>query len=172
VTAENKLDRLIELLEADRGLALVFVRTKRGAARLAEKLDRRGVPALAMHGDMPQSAREKALERFRSGRATTLVATDVASRGLHIEAVSHVINFDLPQDPKDYVHRIGRTARAGATGHAISLACSVRNCAGKSTAAVRMWVIPIASASMPPGMIPPRVIITIAVNSRLNCGMR
>ncbi len=121
VTAEDKLDRLIELLEADRGLALVFVRTKRGAARLAEKLARRGVPALAMHGDMPQSAREKALERFRSGRATTLVATDVAARGLDLTEISHVINFDPPEDDKGYVHRVGRTGRAGRAGQGITL---------------------------------------------------
>jgi ATP-dependent RNA helicase RhlE len=121
VTAEDKLDRLIELLEADRGLALVFVRTKRGAARLAEKLERRGVPALAMHGDMPQSAREKALERFRSGRATTLVATDVAARGLDLTEISHVINFDPPEDDKGYVHRVGRTGRAGRAGQGITL---------------------------------------------------
>ncbi len=121
VTAEDKLDRLIELLEADRGLALVFVRTKRGAGRLAEKLARRGIPALAMHGDMAQSAREKALERFRSGRATTLVATDVAARGLDLTEISHVINFDPPEDDKGYVHRVGRTGRAGRAGQGITL---------------------------------------------------
>ena len=121
VTAADKLDRLVELLEADRGLALVFVRTKRGAGRLAEKLARRGVPALAMHGDMPQPAREKALERFRSGRATTLVATDVAARGLDLTAISHVINFDPPEDDKGYVHRVGRTGRAGRAGQGITL---------------------------------------------------
>jgi ATP-dependent RNA helicase RhlE len=121
VTAENKLDRLIEMLEADRGLALVFVRTKRGAGRLAEKLERRGVPALAMHGDMTQPAREKALARFRSGRATTLVATDVAARGLDLTEISHVINFDPPEDDKGYVHRVGRTGRAGRAGQGITL---------------------------------------------------
>jgi superfamily II DNA/RNA helicase len=98
VTADDKLDRLIELLEADRELALVFVRTKRGADRLVDKLQRRGVTAVAMHGDMTQPAREKALKRFRSGVATTLIATDVAARGLVLDDISHVINFDPPED--------------------------------------------------------------------------
>ena len=98
------------------GLALVFVRTKRGADRLAEKLRGRGVEAAAMHGDMTQGARERALERFRSGKVTTLVATDVAARGLDLEAISHVINYDPPEDTKGYVHRVGRTGRAGRAG--------------------------------------------------------
>jgi ATP-dependent RNA helicase RhlE len=121
VTAADKLDRLIELLEADRGLALVFVRTKRGADRLTHKLRGRGVEAAAMHGDLTQGAREKALERFRSGRVTTLVATDVAARGLDLEAISHVINYDPPDDSKGYVHRVGRTGRAGRSGQGITL---------------------------------------------------
>jgi ATP-dependent RNA helicase RhlE len=121
VTAADKLDRLIELLGADRGLALVFVRTKRGADRLATKLRGRGVEAAAMHGDMTQSARERALERFRSGKVTTLVATDVAARGLDLEAISHVINYDPPEDHKGYVHRVGRTGRAGRSGSGITL---------------------------------------------------
>jgi ATP-dependent RNA helicase RhlE len=121
VTADNKIDRLIELLEADRELALVFVRTKRGADRLAEKLQRRDVSAVAMHGDMTQPAREKALERFRSGAATTLIATDVAARGLDLDDISHVINFDPPEDDKGYVHRVGRTGRAGRAGQGITL---------------------------------------------------
>jgi superfamily II DNA/RNA helicase len=121
VTPADKLERLIELLETERGLALVFVRTKRGADRLASKLARRGVPALAMHGDMTQPAREKALERFRSGRATTLIATDVAARGLDLTEISHVINFDPPEDDKGYVHRVGRTGRAGRAGQGITL---------------------------------------------------
>ena len=102
VTAADKLDRLVELLDpavgAERGLALVFVRTKRGADRLAHKLRGRGVEAAAMHGDMTQGARERALERFRSGKVTTLVATDVAARGLDLEAISHVVNYDPPED--------------------------------------------------------------------------
>ena len=121
VTAEDKLDRLIELLEADRELALVFVRTKRGADRLVEKLNRRDVAAVAMHGDMTQPAREQALKRFRSGQATTLIATDVAARGLDLDDISHVINFDPPEDDKGYVHRVGRTGRAGRAGQGITL---------------------------------------------------
>ena len=121
VTASDKLDRLIELLEAERGLALVFVRTKRGADRLATKLRGRGVEAAAMHGDMTQGARERALERFRSGKVTTLVATDVAARGLDLEAISHVVNYDPPDDTKGYVHRVGRTGRAGRSGQGVTL---------------------------------------------------
>jgi superfamily II DNA/RNA helicase len=121
VTSADKLDRLLELLDAERGLALVFVRTKRGADRLAKKLKSRGVDAAAMHGDMTQGARERALERFRSGRASTLVATDVAARGLDLESISHVINFDPPEDDKGYVHRVGRTGRAGRSGRGITL---------------------------------------------------
>jgi len=121
VTAADKLDRLIELLDADRGLALVFVRTKRGADRLVKKLKDRGVAAAAMQGDMTQGSRERALERFRSGRVTTLVATDVAARRLDLESISHVINFDPPEDDKGYVHRVGRTGRAGRSGQGITL---------------------------------------------------
>jgi ATP-dependent RNA helicase RhlE len=121
VTAADKLDRLLELLDAERGLALVFVRTKRGADRLARKLKDRGVSAAALHGDMAQGARERALDRFRSGRTTTLVATDVAARGLDLEAISHVINYDPPEDDKGYVHRVGRTGRAGRSGQGITL---------------------------------------------------
>jgi superfamily II DNA/RNA helicase len=121
VTPADKLDRLVELLEVDRELALVFVRTKRGADRLVKKLKERGVSAGAMHGDMQQSARERALEKFRSGKVTTLVATDVAARGLDLEAISHVINYDPPEDHKGYVHRVGRTGRAGRSGQGITL---------------------------------------------------
>ena len=121
VTAADKLDRLVELLEADRELALVFVRTKRGADRLVHRLAQRGVAAAAMHGDMPQAKRERALERFRSGKVTTLVATDVAARGLDLEAISHVVNYDPPEDHKGYVHRVGRTGRAGRSGQGITL---------------------------------------------------
>jgi superfamily II DNA/RNA helicase len=120
VTAADKVDRLVTLLEADRGLALVFVRTKRGADRLAHKLRARGIQAAAMHGDMTQGARERALRRFRSGNVTTLVATDVAARGLDLEAISHVINYDPPEDSKGYVHRVGRTGRAGRSGQGVT----------------------------------------------------
>jgi superfamily II DNA/RNA helicase len=120
VTAADKVERLVTLLEADRGLALVFVRTKRGADRLAHKLRAHGVEAVAMHGDLTQGARERALRRFRSGQVTTLVATDVAARGLDLEAISHVINYDPPEDSKGYVHRVGRTGRAGRSGQGVT----------------------------------------------------
>jgi len=120
VTPENKLDKLIEELERERGLALVFVRTKRGADRLATKLARHEVNAVALHGDMSQNARERALKRFRDGKATTLVATDVAARGLDLDDITHVINFDPPEDEKGYVHRVGRTGRAGRSGSGIT----------------------------------------------------
>jgi len=121
VTAEGKLERLIEELGAERDLALVFVRTKRGADALVKKLARRDVPAVAMHGDMTQRARERALAEFRSGAATTLIATDVAARGLDLVEITHVINFDPPEDDKGYVHRVGRTGRAGRGGTGITL---------------------------------------------------
>jgi superfamily II DNA/RNA helicase len=121
VTAENKVERLVAELEAERGLALVFVRTKRGADRLVQKLARHNVRATAMHGDMSQGAREKALAKFRSGAVSTLVATDVAARGLDLSDITHVINFDPPEDDKGYVHRVGRTGRAGRSGSGITL---------------------------------------------------
>ncbi len=121
VTADSKVERLIQELEGDRELALVFVRTKRGADRLVQKLQRRDVSAAAMHGDMSQAARERALERFRAGKVRTLVATDVAARGLDLDDITHVINFDPPEDDKGYVHRVGRTGRAGRSGAGITL---------------------------------------------------
>jgi ATP-dependent RNA helicase RhlE len=120
VTADGKLDRLVDELEAERDLALVFVRTKRGADRLSRKLQARNVPALALHGDMSQGQRERALDRFRSGSVTTLVATDVAARGLDLSDITHVINYDPPEDDKGYVHRVGRTGRAGRGGRGIT----------------------------------------------------
>jgi superfamily II DNA/RNA helicase len=121
VTPDGKLDTLVELLEAEKGLSLVFVRTKRGADRLADKLKRRGISAVAMHGDLGQSQRERALDRFRTGKVTTLVATDVAARGLDLDDIEHVINFDPPEDDKGYVHRVGRTGRAGRSGRGSTL---------------------------------------------------
>src|SRR6266404_6320196 len=121
VTADGKVDTLVELLEAEDGLTLVFVRTKRGADRLTQKLNRRNVNAAALHGDMAQSARERALEKFRTGKVTTLVATDVAARGLDLEAIGHVINFDPPEDNIGYTHRVGRTGRAGRSGRGSTL---------------------------------------------------
>jgi ATP-dependent RNA helicase RhlE len=117
VTSDSKLDALVrELHDEDRGLTLVFVRTKRGADRLVKRLRARDVQALAMHGNKSQSQREKALARFGSGHIDTLVATDVAARGLDVDDITHVINFDVPDDRDGYVHRVGRTGRAGRTG--------------------------------------------------------
>ena len=99
-------------------MTLVFVRTKRGADRLTEKLARHGVKAEAMHGDLSQRARQRALERFESGKVRVLVATDLAARGLDIDEIEHVINFDPPEEDKGYLHRTGRTGRAGRSGRA------------------------------------------------------
>jgi superfamily II DNA/RNA helicase len=116
-----KLDRLIdELGEADSTRTLVFVRTKRGADRLVKRLRSRDVVSVAMHGDKSQSQREKALARFERGDVATLIATDVAARGIDVEDISHVINFDMPGDRDTYVHRTGRTGRAGRTGTGVS----------------------------------------------------
>jgi ATP-dependent RNA helicase RhlE len=117
VSHEGKVDRLVaELSEPERGLTLVFVRTKRGADRLVKRLAANSVPAVAMHGDKSQAQREKALARFESGHVNTLVATDVAARGIDVSGITHVINYDMPATREDYVHRVGRTARAGASG--------------------------------------------------------
>jgi ATP-dependent RNA helicase RhlE len=121
VTADTKVETLVKHINSSDGLTLVFVRTKRGADKLVQKLTRQNVPAVAMHGDMTQGARERALSRFESGKVTTLVATDVAARGLDLDDITHVINFDPPGEDKDYVHRTGRTGRAGRSGKAITL---------------------------------------------------
>ena len=122
VTPEDKLERLVDHLGGERGLALVFVRTKHGADKLARKLDRQhNIKAVAMHGNLSQNQRERALAQFESGRVSTLVATDVAARGLDVDDITHVINFDPPHGDNDYVHRVGRTGRAGRSGTGITL---------------------------------------------------
>jgi ATP-dependent RNA helicase RhlE len=121
VTADTKVETLVKHISSSDGLTLVFVRTKRGADKLVQKLTRQNVSAVAMHGDMSQGARERALARFESGKVRTLVATDVAARGLDLDDITHVINFDPPGEDKDYVHRTGRTGRAGRSGKAITL---------------------------------------------------
>jgi superfamily II DNA/RNA helicase len=122
VTPDNKVATLVDLLkESDRGLVLVFVRTKAGAERLVEKLRRHDVDAVAIHGDKGQAQRERALERFDSGKVKTLIATDVAARGLDVDDITHVINFDPPEEPAVYTHRVGRTGRAGRGGIGITL---------------------------------------------------
>jgi ATP-dependent RNA helicase RhlE len=121
VTTNTKIDTLIEHLESTEGLTLVFTRTKRGADRLVQKLGRQNVRAVSMHGDMPQRARERALAQFEDGKVKTLVATDVAARGLDLDGITQVINFDPPDEATGYVHRTGRTGRAGRDGTAITL---------------------------------------------------
>jgi ATP-dependent RNA helicase RhlE len=121
VTEHGKVEALIELLQADPGKRLVFVRTKRGADRLTAKLKARGLSVAAMHGDLSQAARERTLGRFTSGKISTLIATDVAARGLDVENIAHVINYDPPADDHGYIHRVGRTARAGRTGTGVTL---------------------------------------------------
>ncbi|MEU8238032.1 DEAD/DEAH box helicase [Actinoplanes missouriensis] len=117
----NKLEMVARILQArGRGLTMIFTRTKRAADRVAEDLDFRGFAVAAVHGDLGQGARERALRAFRTGKIDVLVATDVAARGLDVSGVTHVINYDCPEDPETYTHRIGRTGRAGATGVAIT----------------------------------------------------
>jgi ATP-dependent RNA helicase RhlE len=122
VETDRKRQLLAELFEdAKMDRALIFTRTKRGADRVAKYLDGAGVKADSIHGDKSQGQRERALAAFKAGAVRALVATDIAARGIDVDAVSHVVNFDLPNVPESYVHRIGRTARAGADGAAISL---------------------------------------------------
>ena len=124
VDREKKRHLLAKLIkDNDWHQVLVFTRTKHGANRLAEQLSEGGIPAMAIHGNKSQSARTKALSEFKSGSLAVLVATDIAARGIDIAELPHVVNFELPNVPEDYVHRIGRTGRAGSTGEAISLVC-------------------------------------------------
>ncbi|MDF2144253.1 DEAD/DEAH box helicase [Knoellia sp. p5-6-4] len=119
--AMDKTEMLARILQAkDRGLTIIFSRTKRTAAKVADELTDRGFAAAAIHGDLGQGAREQALRAFRNGKVDVLVATDVAARGIDVENVTHVINFQCPEDEKTYVHRIGRTGRAGNTGIAVT----------------------------------------------------
>ncbi len=122
VEAKRKSELLAHLIKSGSWYqVLVFTRTKHGANRLAAQLEKNGIGALPIHGNKSQNARTQALAKFKSGALQALVATDIAARGLDIEQLPHVVNFDLPNVPEDYVHRIGRTGRAGATGEAISL---------------------------------------------------
>ncbi len=124
VGSREKLSLLLGLLEREGGQrTMIFVNTRHMARKLVDALRHHGYQARGLTGNVDQRRRLKVLDDFKDGRLPILVATDVASRGLHIEGVSHVVNYDLPQDPEDYVHRIGRTARAGAEGKAIALAC-------------------------------------------------
>jgi ATP-dependent RNA helicase RhlE len=124
IAKDNKRECLSHLIGSNNWQqVLVFVRTKHGADRLQKQLVMDGIRAIALHGDKTQGARNKALEYFKTGKVTALVATDIAARGLDIEELPHVVNYDLPQVAEDYIHRIGRTGRAGSTGAALSLVC-------------------------------------------------
>jgi ATP-dependent RNA helicase RhlE len=121
VPMAQKRQLLSELLkDVSMNRVIVFTRTKHGANRVAEHLSRTGVVAEAIHGNKSQNARQRALDMFKSGKARVLVATDIAARGIDVDNISHVVNFELPNEPESYVHRIGRTARAGGEGIAIS----------------------------------------------------
>jgi len=124
VDRDRKRELLSHLIGTGRWFqVLVFTRTKHGANKLAEQLERDGISALAIHGNKSQGARTRALGEFKEGKLQVLVATDIAARGIDIEELPHVVNYDLPNVPQDYVHRIGRTGRAGASGEALSLVC-------------------------------------------------
>jgi len=143
VEADRKRELLAELL-ADPGMArtIIFTKTKRGADKVAKYLEGSGIPAAAIHGDKSQPQREKALASFKAGNVRALVATDIAARGIDIDAVSHVVNYELPFVPEAYVHRIGRTARAGAGGSAISLCADDERPLLKDIQKVTRQVIP------------------------------
>jgi ATP-dependent RNA helicase RhlE len=122
VEQDRKLGLLERMLNQEQGSFLVFARTRRGADRLSKKLAREGVRTAAIHGDRSQNQRNQALRGFQEGEYRVLVATDVAARGIHVEGISHVVNYDLPQVPEDFIHRVGRTGRAGAHGTASTFA--------------------------------------------------
>jgi len=156
VTADNKVETLATLLAQERGLALVFVRTKRGADRLVQKLARHDVSAVAMHGDMNQAQRERALKRFEQGTIKTLVATDVAARGLDLDDITHVINFDPPEEHTAYVHRVGRTGRAGRNGTGVTLVLPEQQAEVSHVARMLGYTEKFASEGMT--VAPPRLV--------------
>jgi ATP-dependent RNA helicase RhlE len=123
VSQADKAEVLRQLLYSEKGQTLIFARTKRGTERLAKTLVRDGFAAAMIHGDRSQSQRNGALSGFEDGKFQVLVATDVASRGIHVDNVAHVINYDLPQIPEDFIHRVGRTGRMGSAGRASTLVC-------------------------------------------------
>jgi ATP-dependent RNA helicase RhlE len=127
VRPSEKMDALRQLLYAEKGQTLIFSRTKRGTQRLAKELERDGFSAAMIHGDRTQSQRNAALSGFQEGRYQILVATDVASRGLHVDDVAHVINYDLPKMAEDFIHRVGRTGRAGSQGRASTFFTATEN---------------------------------------------
>ena len=122
VDQERKLSLLADMIDSEKGTFLIFARTKHGTDKLAKSLSGLGIKAARIHGDRTQSQRNEALRGFQNGGYRVLVATDVAARGIHVDGISHVVNFDLPQVPEDFLHRVGRTARAGVSGTASTFA--------------------------------------------------
>jgi ATP-dependent RNA helicase RhlE len=143
----------LTLKDASIGRALVFMRTKHGADKVVRNLEKAGLRAAAIHGNKSQPQREKALEAFRAGRTRVLIATDIAARGLDIDGVSHVINYEIPNVPEQYVHRIGRTARAGAAGVALSFVGEDER--GYLRDIERLTRLKIEVAALPEGFAPP-----------------
>ncbi|MGD9791327.1 MAG: DEAD/DEAH box helicase [Phycisphaerales bacterium] len=153
VPGEQKPSLLAHLLlDAKITRAVVFTKTKHGAVKLAKRLSREGTAADSIHGNKSQSQRQRALDAFRGGRARVLVATDVAARGLDVDGISHVFNYNLPMEPEAYVHRIGRTGRAGATGHAISFCSGDER--GLLRAIERLGGKPIPASKLPSDFVP------------------
>ncbi len=151
----QKPDVLRQLLYSEKGRTLVFARTKRGTERLAKQLTRDGFAAAMIHGDRTQAQRIAALNSFEEGRAKVLVATDVASRGIHVQDIAHVINYDLPALPEDFIHRVGRTGRAGASGMATTLVSGAEVFELRSIE--RALKLRIARKEIAPGdVVPPR----------------
>jgi superfamily II DNA/RNA helicase len=158
VDADSKVATLAELLKGERGLALIFVRTRRGADRLVRNLARHDVEAIAMHGDLSQKQRERALRQFETGRATALVATDVAARGLDLVEITHVINFDPPSEHTGYLHRVGRTGRAGRSGVGVTLVLPEEQAEVSRVARVAGHADQFETAGMK--LAPPRLVYT------------
>ena len=155
VDSQRKRDALVDLMaEPDMKRVIVFTRTKRGADRLAEHLDRAGIDAAAIHGDKSQGQRERALAGFKSGQSRALIATDIAARGIDVDNISHVVNFELPHVPEAYVHRIGRTARAGKGGIAVTLCAPEER--GLLRDIQRLTGIDLGAGDGPRGAQPPR----------------
>ena len=153
VEAERKRELLAELFgDPAMSRTLVFTRTKRGADKVAKSLEAAGISAASIHGDKSQPQRERALAAFKAGHTRALVATDIAARGIDIDAVSHVVNFELPFVPESYVHRIGRTARAGATGQAISLCADDERPLVRDIQKVTRQTIPAEDRRRDPGL--------------------
>jgi ATP-dependent RNA helicase RhlE len=151
VDQDRKLGLLNSLLKTQHGSFLVFARTKHGAEKLAKKLAVGGVKSTAIHGDRSQNQRNAALKGFQDGQYRVLVATDVAARGIHVDNIAHVVNYDLPQAPEDFIHRVGRTGRAGATGVASTFATSQER--NSIRAIERMLKMTLTRRDLPEGIV-------------------